>query len=111
MRLNAAIASAVALFAAASIACAESVYVKYRGEVDLRFFDCSDITRSSFINRVCYDRRNEYMLISLNGTFYHYCEIDAGTVSSLLNAPSMGRFYNASIKGQFDCRVHRVPGY
>jgi KTSC domain len=54
---------------------------------------------------MCYDRRNEYMLISLNGTFYHYCEIDAGTVSSLLSAPSMGRFYNASIKGQFDCRI------
>jgi KTSC domain len=46
------------------------------------------LTRSSFIRRLCYDRRNGYMLISLNGTFYHYCEIDAGTVSSLLSAPS-----------------------
>jgi len=95
----------------ASVAFAESVYVKYRGEVDLKGFDCADIARSSFIRRVCFDRRNEYMLISLNGTFYHYCEIDAGTVSSLLNAPSMGGFYNTSIKGQFDCRVHRVPVY
>jgi hypothetical protein len=111
MRLSAAIATAVALFAASSIAGAESVYVKYRGEVDLKFFDCTEITRSSFIGRVCYDRRNEYMLISLNGTFYHHCDIDAGTVSSLLSAPSMGRFYNASIKGQFDCRTHRVPTY
>ena len=90
---------------------AESVFVKYRGEVDLKPFECTDVARSSFIDRVCYDRRNEYMLISLNGTFYHYCEIDAGTVSSLLTAPSMGRFYNANIKGDFDCRVHRVPGY
>jgi hypothetical protein len=53
---------------------AESVYVKYRGEIDLKYFDCTDITRSSFIRRVCYDSRQEYMLISLNGTFYHYCE-------------------------------------
>src|SRR6266487_6684662 len=98
MRLNAAIVTAVALFAGPLIARAESVYVKYRGEVDLKFFECSDITRSSFIRRVCYDRRNEYMLICLNGPFYHYCEIDPSTVSSLLNAPSMGRFYNASIK-------------
>jgi hypothetical protein len=90
---------------------AESVYVKYRGEVDLSAFDCRDIARSSFIRRVCYDQRNAYMLISLNGTFYHYCAIDAGTVSSLLSAPSMGQFYNASIKGSFDCRVHQVPGY
>jgi KTSC domain-containing protein len=111
MRLIAAIAIAVAFSVCASVAHTESVYVKYRGDVDLKPFDCSDITRSSFINRVCYDRRNEYMLISLNGTFYHYCEIDAATVSSFLSAPSMGRFYNASIKGQFDCRVHRVPDY
>ena len=90
---------------------AESVYVKYRGDVDLKHFDCTDITRSSFIRRVCYDSRQEYMLVSLNGTFYHYCEIDTRTVSSLLEAPSMGRFYNASIKGSFDCRVRRVPQY
>ena len=111
MRLISAIATTIAVFVCSSVLRAESVYVKYRGDVDLKFFDCSDITRSSFINRVCYDRRNEYMLISLNGTFYHYCEIDAGTVSSLLNATSMGRFYNANIKGNFDCRVHRVPRY
>jgi hypothetical protein len=65
---------------------AESVYVKYRGEVDLKSFNCTDVSRSSFIQRVCYDQRNEYMLISLNGTFYHYCEIGAATVSALMSA-------------------------
>src|SRR3974390_460854 len=100
-----------ALCVGSSLARAESVYVKYRGEVDLKFFGCKDITRSSFIRRVCYDRRNEYMLIYLNGTFYHYCAIDAGTVSSLLSAPSMGEFYNTNIKGNFDCRVYQAPSY
>jgi hypothetical protein len=111
MRLIGVIAAAAAMSTCSSVAAAEVVYVKYRGEVDLKVFDCSAITRSSFIERVCYDERNEYMLISLNGTFYHYCEIDPNSVSSLLNAPSMGRFYNASIKGHFDCRVRRVPVY
>ena len=32
-------------------------------------------------------------------------------MSSLLNALSMGRFYNSSIKGNFDCRTNRVPEY
>jgi hypothetical protein len=109
MRRVAAAMIASTMCAGTSLARAETVYVKYRGEVDLKPFACTDITRSTFINRVCYDRRNEYMLISLNGTFYHYCEIDTDTVSSLLNAPSMGKFYNAAIKGNFDCRVHRVP--
>lgn len=89
----------------------EQVFVKYRGQVSLRPFECTDVHRSSFIKRVCYDRSNEYMLINLNGTYYHYCHIGNRTVTWLLNAESMGRFYNASIKGRFDCRLGREPGY
>ena len=77
----------------------EVVTVKYRGPVNLAPFKCDAITRSSFIERVCYDAANSYMLIDLNGTWYHYCEIDSSTVSSLMAADSMGQFYNRSIKG------------
>jgi hypothetical protein len=94
-----------------SAAHAETADVKYRGPVDLAPFACEAVTRSSFFERVCYDAMNSYMLINLRGTWYHYCEIDPGTVSSLLAADSMGQFYNASIKGNFDCRTHRVPAY
>ncbi|TLG72872.1 KTSC domain-containing protein [Methylocystis sp. B8] len=97
--------------AAQKAAAAETVDVKYRGPVNLAPFNCDTITRSSFIQRVCYDASNSYMLISLNGTWYHYCEIDKGTVDELLSADSMGRYFNASIKGRFDCRTHRVPAY
>jgi hypothetical protein len=90
---------------------AESVYVKYRGEVDLAPFKCSTVTRSSLIKRVCYDDHEAYVLIDVNGTYYHYCEIDSGTVSKLLSADSMGRYYNTAIKGNFDCRVKRMPKY
>jgi hypothetical protein len=55
-------------------------------------FDCADITRSTFIRRVCYDKANEYMLINLNGTYYHYCQIDPDTVTALKTADSMGRY-------------------
>jgi hypothetical protein len=89
----------------------EVVTVKYRGPVSLAPFKCDAITRSSFIERVCYDAANSYMLIGLKGTWYHYCEIGPATVSALSAAESMGQFYNASIKGRFDCRTHRVPEY
>jgi hypothetical protein len=89
----------------------EIVEVKYRGALDLKHFSCTDISRSSFIKKVCYDQGNEYMVISLHGTYYHYCQIDNGTVSSLLDAESMGRYFNQNIKGRFDCRRHRVPAY
>ena len=93
----------------------EAVDVKYRGRVGLKPFVCTE-TKSSFVNRVCYDKLNLYMLILLNKTWYHYCEIDPVTVSALIGANSVGRFYTANIKGTgfdgpFDCRTHKVPTY
>jgi hypothetical protein len=58
---------------------AETVSVKYRGPVDLAPFACEAVTRSSFIEWVCYDAKNSYILINLRGSWYHYCEIDPGT--------------------------------
>lgn len=97
-------------------AASESVVVKYRGTIDLENFACENIARSSFIRRVCYDAANLYMLIQLKQTYYHYCEIDAGTVAALKSAPSMGQYFNVYIKGTgsdgpFDCRTHSIPQY
>lgn len=91
-------------------ASAETVDVKYRGPVDLKPFSCRDVV-SSFVRRICYDKAQSYMLINLQGTWYHYCEIDPRTVASLISAESVGRYYNASVKGKFDCRINRVPVY
>ena len=95
---------------------AETVDVKYRGIVDLKPFACTDTPRSSFIQRVCYDKAQNYMLINLKGTYYHYCELPPATFDAFVTAPSVGQFYNQRIKGTgsdgpFDCRTHRVPNY
>jgi len=97
-------------------AVAEMVDVKYRGPVDLSAFECTDTPRSSFVRRVCYDAEQSYMVIKLQGAYYHYCEIDEQTVAALLSADSIGRFFNAHIKGTgsdgpFDCRTHPAPSY
>jgi hypothetical protein len=72
------LAGLIVLTLARAAVAAETVDVKYRGKVDLAPFACVAVSRSTFRNRVCYDRANEYMLISLNGICYHYCEIDGG---------------------------------
>ena len=90
---------------------AETVSVKYRGPVDLKPFACETVSRSSLVKRVCYDQREQYMIINLQGTYYHYCEIDPATVSALSSAPSMGRYFGSNIKGNFDCRIRRIPTY
>ncbi len=106
--LGIAIALTVGLSGAAL---AETVNVKYRGVVDLAPFQCESVNRSSLVTRVCYDRKEQYMVIGLQGTYYHYCEIDPSTVAALRGAESMGRYFNANIKGRFDCRTRRVPAY
>ena len=79
-------------------------------------FQCATIDRSSLVGRVCYDAAQQYMVILLKGTYYHYCEIGQATVDKFLGAESMGRYFNANIRGSgsdgpFDCRTHRVPEY
>ncbi len=92
-------------------AMAETVVVKYRGPVELSPFNCEWITRSSVVQRLCYDSHERYVIVNLNGTYYHYCEVPPNVVAAWRQADSMGRFYNAQVKARFDCRVLRVPPY
>ncbi|RYH52567.1 MAG: KTSC domain-containing protein, partial [Alcaligenaceae bacterium] len=59
---------------------AEKVMVKYRGQVDLAPFTCEDSPQSSLVKRLCYDAKQQYVLVNLQGTWYHYCEVPAATV-------------------------------
>ncbi|WP_340672300.1 KTSC domain-containing protein [Bradyrhizobium ottawaense] len=105
-----------ASLAGASSAAAETIDVKYYGKLDLGPFVCTNVTRSSFVNRACYDKSQQFMVVQLRSVYYPYCEMSPATFEAFLAAPSMGQFYNANIKGAgsdgpFDCRTHRVPKY
>jgi hypothetical protein len=94
----------------------ETIDVKYYGKLDLAPFACTEVTRSSIIKRACYDKANQFTVVQLKTVYYPYCEITAATYQTFLDAPSMGQYYNASIKGTgsdgpFDCRTNRVPKY
>jgi hypothetical protein len=90
---------------------AVTVDVKYRGAVDLAPFQCEAVTRSSFVSRLCYDPKERYVLVQLSDTYYHYCDVPPDIVASWRSAASLGRFYNANIKGRYDCRTGHVPRY
>ena len=93
---------------------AESVDVRYRGPVNLKSFDCQDITRSSLIERVCYDETNRHMIVRHSAVSDHYCELPKGVVDAFLNAPSMGQYFNANIAGTaksgppYDCGARKA---
>jgi hypothetical protein len=86
---------------------AETVAVEGRGAVDLTPFACQDITRSSLINRVCYDAANRTMIVQVKTAYSQYCGVPEAARDSFLNAPSMGRYYSADIAGsgaRYECR-------
>ncbi|WP_375413624.1 KTSC domain-containing protein [uncultured Bradyrhizobium sp.] len=92
---------------------AETVQVEQRGAVDLKPFVCQDITRSSLISRVCYDAANRTMIVQSNAAASQYCGVAAATLDTFLNAPSMGHYYNAKLRGpawqgRYDCRADRA---
>ncbi|MBR1149992.1 KTSC domain-containing protein [Bradyrhizobium sp. JYMT SZCCT0428] len=87
---------------------AETVDVRDRGPVDLGTFECRDITRSSILQRVCYDRAQRHLIVAIKGAYDQYCDLPAETYDALLGAPSMGGFFNRHIRGEsgaaFACR-------
>jgi hypothetical protein len=104
----------VASLAGATWTDAETVTVEGRGAVDLAPFACQDITRSSLINRVCYDAANRVMLVQSNAAWSQFCDVPAATRDTFLNAPSMGQYYRANIKdsgseGPYHCAPYRAP--
>jgi len=68
-----------ACFAGATWAAAETIDVKYYGKLDLAHFACTDVSRSSFINRACYDKSQQFMVVQLRSVYYPYCEMPAAT--------------------------------
>ncbi len=99
--------------AGASWVDAETVNVESVGAVDLAPFACQDITRSSVVNRVCYDAANRRMIVQANVAWSQYCDVPEAVRDNFLNAPSMGQYYNANIKGsetagQYQCRPQRA---
>lgn len=108
--------SAVALVLALAswIAAAETVNVKYHLPVALDAFACTNVAENSDVTRVCYDTAEQYMVIRLKTTYYHYCTIDSATVQGLLKASSKRQYFESRIRGTgsdgpFDCRTHPIP--
>lgn len=89
----------------------ETIFVKYRGSVNLTPFTCEFTPRSSVVKRLCYDTKEQYVVVNLSGTYYHYCEVPKDVVREWRNAESLGRYYNQHIKGRYDCRILHVPQY
>ncbi len=94
-----------------ALLCAQTIHVKYRStpvDIDNGKFKCVT-TDSSFVRATCYDQRDRYMVILLRNTWYHYCDMPKVVWEELIEAESVGRFYNRNIRGNWSCRTGYVP--
>ena len=101
-------AAAILMHLLATPVVSETIDVGDRESVDLKNFECRDITRSSIVQRVCYDRDQSRLIVAVNGAYDQYCNLPAATFEALMDAPSMGQFFNRNIRGasgtSFACR-------
>lgn len=97
-------------------ALAETVEVKYRGPVNIDAFQCPTLKKSSLVKRICYHEPTHYLIVRLENTYYHYCEIGPNVVAEWIAARSLGKFYNSNIKvssngGLYGCQGKVVPEF
>jgi hypothetical protein len=93
---------------------AQNVTVQYRdSRVNIAdsSFEYLDTSKSSWINGAWYDSYEDYMVINLNSSYYHYCDMPSSTWNAFEKANSFGSTYNSLIKGQYSCEDTTVPNY
>jgi hypothetical protein len=90
------------------------IEVKYRDKgpvnvMDYRFDD--HFFNDGDVRKAYYDSIYEYMIINLNGTYYHYCGMDEPIWEQFVSSKSGYWYYKNLIKGNYDCREGHVPNY
>ena len=100
-------AAAILVHLLAAPVVSETIDVAGRGAVDLDSFECRDVTRSSIVQRVCYDHAQRHLIVAVRGAYDQYCDLPAETFGALMTAPSMGQFFNRNIRaGPYGCGRH-----
>ena len=90
-----------------------NIEVKYRASaVDLNNFEEINTAKSTFIKEAFYDTNNNYFIIKLQNTYYHYCNFPSDLWDDFKQAQSFGQYYTSNIKGKYDCEENWiVPEY
>lgn len=91
-----------------------SIEVKYRdGKVPVggdRFEELGLIIDST-VNNAWYDSGEMYLIIRLNKTNYHYCEVPKGVWLGLKSTRNPYEYYIDTLRENYDCRINHLPAY
>ena len=90
----------------------EWITIKYRDtRVDVSGFQTIDTSSSSFIRNAYYDAENNYLILNLDWTYYHWCDVPKYVRDDFKSSESLWKYYNKYIKWEYDCRNWFVPSY
>lgn len=92
---------------------ARDVNVQNRGPVNISngHFIGYQFNNSSTVKQIYYDKVNQYLLVDLDGAFYHHCAVPIETVNVWISLSSIDEFYSENVQGSYDCRINPMPEY
>lgn len=82
---------------------AEIVGVRGFGDVDLSTFDCTAISESKLLHRVCYDEAHRYLLAQIGDDYYETCNVGSKAVDGLMDSDHVVAYYNQHIRPRHKC--------
>lgn len=93
---------------------AGSIKVKYRNDkvpVGGDSFESLGATSDSTVKNAWYDSHEEYLVVRLGSTNYHYCEVPEDVWDGLKGADAKYTYYQDYLRSNYDCRTYRLPAY
>ena len=73
-------------------------------DADLSAFDCTDVTHSQLLRRLCYSEAHRTMVAEVAGRYYAHCNIDASVLDGLSEAESVPSWYITEIRAGHKCK-------
>lgn len=88
------------------------IYIKHRWYLDI---DSSRFiwwyVADNTVRELYYDSKNRYMIINLDGTYYHYCKVPRDSRNWIYNSSNIYNYYENNFYHNFDCRKWWIPLY
>ena len=82
---------------------AASIRLKSGGNINLSAFDCTPVTESQLLHRVCYNEAHHYLIAQIGSEYYDNCDVGPKTVDGLMDSNHGVAFYNQHIRAGHKC--------
>lgn len=83
--------------------------VRGQPDPDLSAYDCTDVTQSKLLKRLCYDEARRTLVAEVAGRYYAHCNVDASVLDGLSEAESVPTFYLTEIRAGHKCKARDLP--